>query len=137
MAQRGRPKKNLEYSQTIFDDAPHFKEVEFCKVGCHKSDMQPATLRRLERLREIVNEPLILSSAYRTPYHEQLKGRPTNGAHTLGCAVDLVCDNNLLRYKIVAAAVQVGFNRIGIGKNFIHLDDSNVHNSPRIWTYYN
>lgn len=129
---------NIELTQTIeFDDCPHFSALEFARLGCTKSDMQPASLRRLERLREIVNEPLILTSAYRSPAHERLNGRDGKSAHTLGCAFDISCTSNALRYKLVSAALQVGFNRIGIGKNFVHVDDSNVHTQMRIWTYYN
>lgn len=120
-----------------FDDAPHFSELEFAKLGCHKSDCNPVSLRRLERLRCMVGQPLILTSAYRTPYHERLNGRSGSGPHTLGVAFDISCTSDALRYKIVSAALAVGFSRIGIGKNFVHVDDSNVHASPRVWTYYN
>lgn len=135
-----RQKKNpeMELTETIvFDDCPHFSDLEFATIGCTKSDMCRASLRRLERLREIVNEPLHLTSAYRSPHYERLHGRDGKSAHTLGCAFDIACVDNALRYKIVAAAIQVGFNRIGIAKSYVHVDDSNVHNQMRIWTYYN
>lgn len=128
---------SLELTETIkFDDAPHFSDLEFARIGCLKSDCCSASLRRLERLREVVNEPLILTSAYRTPAHERANGRSGKSAHTLGCAFDISCTTDALRYKIVTAAIKVGFNRIGIGKNFVHVDDSNVHTQMRIWTYY-
>lgn len=126
----------IELTEVMFDDAPHFAEVEFCRVGCHKSDCNPSSLRRLERLRVMVGEPLVLSSAYRTSYHDRSRGRSGKGPHTIGCAFDLVCTSDALRYKIVSAAIACGFHRIGIGKNFVHVDDSNVHPAPRIWTYY-
>ena len=120
-----------------FDDAPHFSELEFAKLGCHKSECNSVSLRRLERLRSQVGEPLILTSAYRTAYHDRLRGRSGTGPHTIGCAFDIACTSDALRFKIISAALAVGFHRIGIGKNFIHVDDSNVHPAPRIWTYYN
>lgn len=129
-------KTSIELSGTLdFDNAPHFSEREFSRIGCSKSDCYPASLRRLERLRELVGEPLVLTSAYRSVTHERSHGRDGKSAHTLGRAFDISCPSNSLRFKIVSAALQVGFNRIGIGSNFVHVDDSSSHTANRIWTY--
>ena len=36
----------------------------------------------------------------------------------------------------MSAAIKVGINRIGIGKNFIHLDTDKKKSQDVIWHYY-
>lgn len=120
----------------VFSIPDYFKDSEFERVGCKRSDCNPISLDRLNRCRHIAGIPFILTSAFRSPSHEVLKGRSCDGAHTTGQAFDISCNNNTSRYKIIQAALQVGFFRIGIGKNFIHLDDCDRKPHPRIWHYY-
>lgn len=128
----------LEFSGTLdFGNVSHFSEVEFNSIGCSKSDIYPASLARLELLRTLVGKPLRLTSAYRSPATEIAAGRSGRSAHTLGRAFDIACTSDSLRYLIVSAALSVGFNRIGIGRTFVHVDDETTsHNDCRIWTYY-
>lgn len=121
----------------LFDCPDYFSDEEFAAVGCSRADVDAISLARLNRCRRLCGFPFILTSAYRSPHHEVCKGRPANGPHTTGQAFDIACDSNLKRFKIVEAAITVGFKRIGIGKNFIHLDDCTDKPNPRIWTYYN
>lgn len=102
------------------------------------SDCNPDSLRRLDALREHYNGPVILNSAYRSVEHELSKGRSGKSAHTLGRAFDIRCLNSADRFRLVYAALAVGFHRIGIGKNFIHVDDSCEprHLSNQMWHYY-
>lgn len=67
-------------------------------------------------------EELKINSAYRSPEYEKRMGRNGSSSHCLGKAVDIHCINNRHRYHIVKFALQNGINRIGIYKNFIHLD---------------
>jgi len=63
-------------------------------------------------------------------------GRAGTSAHTTtGYAVDIRCNTEANRWKIVAAAIQVGFNRIGIAKTYVHLDNSPAHSGHVIWLY--
>ena len=114
----------------------YFSEHEFQKVHCSMDDIDPSSLKRLDYAREYAGIPFIISSAYRSKEHELERGRTGASAHTRGRAFDIVCGDSRSRALIIAAAVKVGFTRIGIGSSFIHLDDD-VHclPSPRIWLY--
>ena len=112
-----------------------FKDDEFERVACSRSRIKDDSLRRLDRAREISGIPFILTSAYRSPEYEKAHGRSGTGAHTLGCAFDIRCNDNHERYLIVFGAIAAGFTRIGIGSTFVHLDDSETHPHPRIWLY--
>lgn len=111
-----------------------FKDDEFQRVACTRSQINDDSLRRLDRAREIAGIPFVLTSAYRSPEHDISCGRSGSGAHTLGQAFDIACCSSVVRWKIVHAALAAGFPRIGIGKTFIHLDDSKI-SGPVIWLY--
>lgn len=117
--------------------AKHFKESEFkrCTPPCSLQDMAQSTINRLDTARDIAGIPFVLNSAYRTPEYEKAHGRKGTSSHTLGRAVDIRCNDVENRYKIVEALQQVGFNRIGIAKTYIHVDDSPQHKPYVIWTY--
>lgn len=96
--------------------------------------MSDKFMQRLERCRELADIPFILNSAFRSMAWESSHGRSGASMHTLGRAVDIRCYSNQDRLKIISAALECGFVRIGIGPNFIHLDDGD--GNPCIWTYY-
>lgn len=115
----------------------YFTDDDFKRASpsCSITQMCPDFLERLDRCREVAGIPFVVNSAYRTPEYEKSKGRSGSGAHTFGRAADIRCDDSVSRWRIVFAALQVGFMRIGIGKTFIHLDDSVSLPHPCIWLY--
>ena len=113
----------------------HPNEFTRCNPPCKKSDMHPDTIARLNRMREIAGIPLVLNCAYRSPAHDKARGRSGTGAHTLGRAVDIRCYSSDTRYKIITAALEAGFTRIGVADTFVHVDDSPTHAQCVVWTY--
>lgn len=113
----------------------HPSEFGRCNPPCKKSDLHPDTIARLNKMREIAGIPLVLNCAYRSPEHDKAKGRSGTGAHTLGRAVDIRCNNDATRYKIIVAALAAGFTRIGVASTFVHVDDSPTHAQERFWPY--
>ena len=109
-----------------------------CSCGCGVKGMQPAFLDLLDVIRESVNEPMIITSGYRCPSHNQnVSSTGKTGPHTTGRAVDIRADS-ILRFKITKAAMEQGITRLGIAKSFIHIDDLGLLDGfpeNRIWTY--
>lgn len=118
--------------------ARHFKESEFrrCVPACSLQDMNQWTMDRLDAVRAMAGIPLVLNSAFRSKEWEKKQGRTGTSAHCEGRAVDIRCNTSRNRWLIVRAAIQAGFTRIGIGKTYIHLDDSLTHEDCVIWHYY-
>lgn len=115
----------------------YFNEQEFevCTPSCNIQDCNPDSLARLDICRSVAQTPFVLSSAYRSKEYELSKGRSGKGAHTEGRAFDIRCCDSSKRFLIVSSALEVGFTRIGIGKTFIHLDDSPSLKQKVIWLY--
>lgn len=105
-------------------------EFEMCNPSCVLEDMDPAFLRKLDKLREMLGSPLSLNCAFRTVQHEKDHGRPGTSFHCAGRAADIRCLDSYTRFKIVQYAIVIGLNGIGIYDTFIHLDD---RETPTLW----
>ena len=112
----------------------YFNESEFKEFD----KMDRALLIMLDNLREVYGYPIKLTSTYRSPEHpiEARKAKP--GEHAYGAAVDIACVGGEATYKLVKAAIEVGFTRIGISRknNFVHVGVGYEGAPPiTIWTY--
>ena len=118
-------------------DYPYFTKAEFDCKHTGKNEMQPEFMAKLQLLREKYGRPMIVTSGYRHWTHpvEARKGH-TTGEHTRGTCADIACTSGAERYKIIQLALDLGFPRIGIAKNFIHLGIGGAGlPSPTIWDY--
>lgn len=122
---------------------PNFSEDEFrCKCGCGQADMNPTFLGILQTIRTIVNEPLVVSSGYRCPEHNnRVSSTGRDGPHTTGRAVDLAVSHGLA-HKVIAAALATGITGLGVNQKgrgrFLHLDDlpeALGRPRPTVWSY--
>jgi zinc D-Ala-D-Ala carboxypeptidase len=112
----------------------YFEESEFNEFD----KMDPKLLEMLDTLRENYGYPIKLTSTYRSPEHpiEARKSKP--GEHAYGAAVDIACIGGEATFKLVKAAIETGFTRIGISRknNFVHVGIG-YPGAPEttIWTY--
>lgn len=122
-------------------ESPELSEME-CAIAaaiqnavpaCSICDLQPELIEKLFRVWRVV--PFICTSAYRSVEWDCAHGRSGTSSHCKGLAVDIACLNNRHRFHLVEAALNAGFLRIGIAKNFIHLDCDSSKYLQRIWTY--
>lgn len=97
--------------------------------------MDAKLLMMLDRIRDIVGEPIIITSGFRTLEHNKAIGGVDGSSHTKGLAVDIAIRNSRMRFKLINAILQVGINRIGIADNFIHIDIDPNKDKDVIWTY--
>ena len=118
--------------------AKYFKESEFdrCTPTCSLQDMNQTTMDKLDAAREMAGIPIVLNSAYRSVDYEKSKNRMGTSAHTLGRAVDIRCNSDENRFKLIVALYRAGFTRIGVSKTYIHADDSPRHKQNVLWHYY-
>jgi len=115
----------------------HFTLSEFDSPDLPGSGekMSKDFLKLLDKARSKANTPFKINSGYRTPSHNSKVGGKSNSSHLVGKAADIHCTNSATRSKIIEALIKVGFNRIGIAKTFIHVDNDEDKNPNRIWVY--
>jgi len=114
----------------------HFKKSEFeCKCGCGTNNIQHKLVTMLENMRVAYNNAIYVTSGCRClPYNASVGG-VDDSAHVFGYAVDISSSDSLTRFTLTNIAFKIGFTRIGIADNFIHLDID--PNKPQyvLWTY--
>jgi len=107
----------------------YFKEID-------DGNMNQEFLAKLDIARGHAGIPFVISSAYRTPEHNEEVGGAKDSAHLKGLAVDIKVYSSNQRYEIIRGLLFAGFHRIGIGKTFIHVDMDSSKAPRVIWDYY-
>ena len=102
--------------------------------------MDKGFLYMLNNARHIANIPFEITSGYRIEADiERLEKEgykvSKNSSHLKGVAADIACTDSVSRYIIIDALLKAGFNRIGIAKTFIHVDNDIDKAQNCIWTY--
>ncbi len=93
-------------------------------------------MKKLRKVKQKANLPFfIINSGYRTKKHNKKVGGVPNSAHTTGNAADIKAPFEWMQRRIVGAAKEVGFKRMGIGKTFVHLDDDDTKKQYVAWGY--
>ena len=90
---------------------------------CGQSKCSSALVDMLQKLRDWVDEPILVTSAYRCRiYNTQIGGYP-DSAHIHGLAADIHCKNTGI-YTLAQYADLLKFERIGLYpfNHFIHVD---------------
>lgn len=120
----------------------YFSLSEFASPDLPDSgvNMDSEFLTKLDNARAIANIRFKITSGYRTKeYNEDLRKRgykaSPDSAHLSGHAADIAATSGKERWTIVNALIRSGFNRIGIAKSFIHVDDDPSKPTNVIWTY--
>jgi zinc D-Ala-D-Ala carboxypeptidase len=117
----------------------HFKSYEFeCKCGCGLDKVDRKFLWKLNQAREEANIPFSLSSGCRCEQRNKDEGGYKTSDHLPRpyCeGADIKVSNSRDRFKVVDAAISVGFKRIGIAKTFIHLGSRELNPQRVIWVY--
>ena len=97
---------------SVWNDLRWFAKREF-GPDAEADAMDEQLLRRLDYMRTLAGIPMRITSAYRAG---------DDKAHGRGTAVDVACDNSRDRLRLVGAAVEAGFTRIGVYNLHLHLD---------------
>ena len=122
--------------------AAHFSAAEFlCRCARPECDairdVSPDLLARLERLRERLGRPLVVTSGIRCAWQNQRVGGVDGSEHVLGRAADLAMPTSPERYAVIEAnfTVPTLFTRLGVGGTFVHVGVSDELASKVLWVY--
>jgi len=125
-------------------ETEHFKYGAGDNLSCPCCDgkgMSKKFLDKLEKARIKADIPFQITSGYRCKRYQALlksKGFETatgTSPHEKGVAVDIKIRNGIKRWTVLKALMAVGFNRIGIGSNFMHVDTDKERKKDYMWHY--
>lgn len=114
---------------------PHFSPRELaCKCEGRFCDGEywhaPDFLDSLEALRARVRRPLLINSGHRCDgWNSEIGGAPRSRHREIAVDISLIGQD---RFALLAAAEELGFTGIGLGRNFLHLDR---RAQPARWYY--
>lgn len=108
------------------DLTKNFDKAEFACKCCGTDGIDQKLVSALQELRELVNKPITVNSAYRCPVHNKAIGGSKNSQHMLGTAADIVIHVMTVSEMAHQAEQIDSFHNGGIGtypaRGFIHVD---------------
>lgn len=116
---------------------PNFERSEFDSPDKPGSgdNMSIDLLDKLQAMRNLYKKPIFVTSGYRTEKHNTKVGGTTDSAHLKGLAVDISCLGSRQRFRLISIALMVGFTRIGIKVDALHLDLDSSKPQNVAWLY--
>jgi zinc D-Ala-D-Ala carboxypeptidase len=129
-----------ELTKTTWDNIKHFTPRDFtcqCAGLCdHPVVISLDTVAKLDKIREIIGLPVKILSGSRCKRYNARVGGQSRSAHVpkngVSHGAHVFCPDSSFRFAFLAAALPV-FNRIGIGKDYIHIDDDPELPPKAVW----
>jgi len=115
----------------------NFKVREFICPCCGEEGVKDDLVFHLQMAHDMlpIHRVMIITSGYRCEKHNKEVGGKETSSHPKGVAADIKCEDSTFRFLLVNALLKVGFKRIGIGKDFIHVDLDGTKDQNVIWIY--
>ena len=108
---------------------------------CGEHNMDESFMVKIEALRQDLDFPFVVTSAYRCKDHIIERKKKAPGAHSTGHALDIAVSGDQA-YRLLREALNVGMTGIGVNQKgpnrFIHLDDLEWDKDrprPWVWSY--
>ena len=117
-----------------------FKPRDFtcrCEGFCgHPDVISRELVAKLDKIQDLIGIPVIVLSGTRCEKFNRKSGGRERSAHTVKSGVshaaDIRCPDAAFRFAFLTAALPL-FNRVGIGKESIHVDDDPELPSNAVW----
>jgi len=115
----------------------YFTVEEIACPCCGLMNIHPMSIKKLDLLRDSIGHSLFINSACRCVIHNADVGGEEDSSHICNVekyshAFDIRINSDADRFQILRKALSIGFHRIGIYENFLHVDDD-LMKRPSIW----
>ena len=123
------------------DLTEHFSRKEFkCNCGCGMANIGLGFVKMLEAARRLYGQSISITSGCRCESYNTSVGGKKHSGHLAtetkpSCAADIACPTSTDRYNLLMAILTVGFSRVGIGENFVHVDTEINNPQDVCWMY--
>jgi len=104
-----------------------------CKCGCGFNEVSNENIIKIQQLRTMCGFPFVFRSCCRCKLHNKNVDGRDNSEHLTCDGFDIVCLTSNQKFILVSNAINLGFNRIGIYKDFVHLGTSKKHPQNVLW----
>lgn len=124
--------KNLNKNFHLYFE---YNEFDSPDVKGSYDQMNVQFLNKIAHARKLAGCGFKITSGYRSPEHNAKVGGVPSSSHTVGRACDIYAPTSRQKFLIISSLIESGFTRIGVAKNFIHVDDDPSKSEEVIWTY--
>jgi uncharacterized protein YcbK (DUF882 family) len=107
-------------------------ELAICPC-CDKLKRDDIFFGTLQMCRDLYNSPMSITSGYRCPKHNEAIGGSPTSSHLKACAADISATSPQHLSQLMKV-LPTFFDRIGVAKNFIHVDSDRAK-PEALWTY--
>ena len=115
----------------------YFVYGEFECPCCARNATSKKFIGKLDYAREKARVPFVVTSGYRCKRRNLKEKGTLTSVHLVGLAADISTPTAGLRYHVLKGLFAAGFVRMGIGKDFIHVDDGYANKTNEVvWDYY-
>jgi len=111
------------------------KEMDFACPCCGANQISSQLVSLIQSLEHHIGEDLTITSGFRCPKHNKEVGGSPTSSHLKGLAVDIAAADLHLYFSIIYWSIFLGITRMGLGKNFIHLDIDPGKTQEVVWRY--
>ena len=111
------------------------RDPRFACPCCGANYTNPRLIYFIEEVEKHIGARLWINSGYRCEKHNRKVGGSATSSHLRGHAADVLCKYSRPRYRIISKAISLGIHRIGIGRDFLHLDIDRHKDPEVIWLY--
>lgn len=112
----------------------HFTLQEIACHHCGVNGAKPELIDALEKLRWLLNRPIIVDDAYRCPTHNAEVGGVSNSQHVQGIAADIKVNGMTCKELYLVIRESELFGGVGVDehKGYVHVD---LRPGSHRWTY--
>ena len=143
---RSKTQRHALKEHELGDLTTNFSKREFaCPCGCKADNISPWLVQSLQDVRDEIEIPMRITSGVRCEMHNAAVGGKAHSAHVpvaqndehgvVGRAVDISCKASRDRH-ILLGVLYRHFGRIGLGHDFIHVDQDETKPDNVTWHYY-
>jgi len=119
----------------------HYKAEDLaCKCGCGTNNVSNELVVKLNQMCHRVGRMLDVTSCCRCIQHNRHIKSNDDSSHVSSgkrscTAVDISTIGSRERYQVLHAAIMVGFDRIGVGTTYVHVDVDTGKSPDVVWLY--
>lgn len=131
----GEPARPTINGADVTDEKTYIPDERYQCPCCGVNFIDPRMPMLHKLMEAMAGQTLQITSGYRCKLHNRAVGGSRTSSHLKGLAEDIAAPDSRTRFRVISAAIRLGIHRIGIGREFIHIDIDRAKDPEVAWIY--